>query len=375
MKKLLYISLVLFVLFSSCKKNEISGYLIEGKLENSTDSFLYIVSNNQPFEVFDSIPCKKEGKFIVEGNAEQLSPVRIYSKQKGVLLTVWVKNKDKIIISGNMYYPELIKIKGNEVNDRLTDFKFLNKDLLKERITLFHKREETNKTDTLEGEFDQLNYVSKISNINYQLREKAEEFIRANPSSMASVILMQDYLMDTDNPEKIKTYLSLISGEEVRNSLLYQNMEALYEEIKKTSVGEIAPDFKVDDINHDSIALKSFRGKYLLLTFAASWCDVCDKDSEELVSIYKEFSKKGLEILTISLDENRDSWIFAAKKNGIVWNQVIDVHGWGSELVNLYNVDHIPSNFLINKKGIIIAKNEYGNNMKEILQKELEIKD
>ncbi len=370
MKKLFYIPILLIILFFSCQKKEITGYMIDGKLENLTDSVLYVISSDS-FKVLDTIPCQKDGKFIIQGNADQLSATRIFSEQTGVLLTTWVQNGDKISVTGNIRIPEQIKIKGNEVNDRLTEFKILNKNLLKERTDLFYKKEIGNRKDTLSGEFKELNYISKISNINHQLKDKANQFIKANPSSMASVILMKDYLMDTDSPEKMKELLSLITGEEARNSDMYKKMYSLFEKLNKTSVGQKAPEFRVSDLHNDSLNLSSFEGKYLLLTFAASWCDVCETDNKELVSIYKEFNKEGLEILTISLDENKTSWISVAKKNGIVWHQVVDVHGWGSKMVDLYNVDHVPSNYLIDKNGIIVAKNEYGDNLKEIIKKEL----
>ncbi|MDR2087411.1 MAG: TlpA family protein disulfide reductase [Dysgonamonadaceae bacterium] len=205
------------------------------------------------------------------------------------------------------------------------------------------------------------------------LKAEAKEFIRLHPASVASLVLIQDYLMDNSNKENIKPYLSLIEGE-ARNDRFYKRLNSLAERYQRTAIGHPAPDFSLISNRNDTISLKTFKNKYLLLTFEASWCDICNDDYPALANIRKKFPKNEVEILTIALDENKDDWEKLAKKQNIDWYQVTDVYGLASDMVALYNVNTIPNNFLIDKKGIIFAKDISTDSIKTLLNERIKIK-
>lgn len=145
-----------------------------------------------------------------------------------------------------------------------------------------------------------------------------------------------------------------------------------YTELKnvmsKFMIGKPAPDFQQNDQMGNAFRLSALRGKYVLLEFWASWCIPCRAENPNLVKTYKEFNKKGFEILSVSLDTNKDKWIEAIAEDKLIWKQVSDLKGWESSVNRgLFNVYQVPQNYLINPEGIIVAKNLYGDEISKTL--------
>ena len=368
MKQFIYIALISLSLFSCNEKK--SRYVITGELTGLQNPKLFFVIsnlNNQEVRI-DSVLCDKNGKFLFRGTGDKLTPVIIYMENGSVWTTVWAQNTD-IIVTGDARYPELILAYGGEVNDLLTDFKQKNADLLKEKRELSDNYSTTMDTDSLNPEFDQTIYHSRISTINSQLKDQTEIFIAQFPSSVASLILIRDFLMDTASPQSVSEYLSKITGEATLDPL-YNKLVNINSQILLTVPGAPAPDFAITDIKNDTIRLDLFKGKYFLLSFAASWCDMCNKNYDEWVDLRKSVSKNKLEMLTVSLDGDSTAWTNIAKEKDFTWYQVIDSLEWNSNMVSLYNIMEIPSNVLIDKESNIIGKNLPNDSIMKIVNLE-----
>ena len=137
----------------------------------------------------------------------------------------------------------------------------------------------------------------------------------------------------------------------------------------KTAVGTLAADFTQNDVKGKPVKLSSFRGKYVLLDFWASWCGPCRAENPNVVKAYNHYKDKGLAILGVSLDgeSNRDAWFAAIKKDGLAWTQVSDLKGFKNEAALLYGVDAIPQNFLVGPDGRIVARNLRGEDLEKKL--------
>ncbi len=140
-------------------------------------------------------------------------------------------------------------------------------------------------------------------------------------------------------------------------------------EMNKTFVGQIAPDFMENNPAGNPISLSNLRGKYVLLDFWASWCRPCKAELPYLRQSYINYESQGLQILTVSLDSDRESWINGIKSDSMSWPQVSDLKGWDSQIANRYGVISIPANVLINPNGVIIQKNLKGKEILEVLMK------
>lgn len=124
-------------------------------------------------------------------------------------------------------------------------------------------------------------------------------------------------------------------------------------------------DFTVTGLNGDSIRLSTLKGKVLLIDFWASWCGPCRLSNRQLVKLYTRYKDKGFEIFGVSIDEKKNDWLNAIKKDKITWLQGNDPGGWDAQAAIKWQVDAIPASFLVDKNGNVVAVNPE----KEVLEK------
>ncbi len=138
-----------------------------------------------------------------------------------------------------------------------------------------------------------------------------------------------------------------------------------------TGLQKKAPGFRQQDSLENWISLASYKGKYVLIEFWASWCSPCRAENPNLLAAYQQFSPKNFDILGISLDNDRHKWLTAVREDKLPWKQVSDLKGWKNAVSQQYGIKAIPMNFLINPAGVIIAKNLRGDALHQFLEKTL----
>lgn len=132
--------------------------------------------------------------------------------------------------------------------------------------------------------------------------------------------------------------------------------------------GQLAADIALPSVGGDTLRLSSLKGKVVLLDFWASWCGPCRVSNKSLVKLYSKYKKSGFEILGVSLDDDKGKWENAIKKDNITWLQVNDGGGWEAKTAVKWQIDAIPTSFLIDKEGRLLAMNLEGKELEKALK-------
>jgi len=366
-KTTLRICLLSFALLVfSCDDGD--SYILKGKITGLQNPELYIVSG---IELRVDTILSRSGGFTFRGDSKTVEPLLIYMENGSAWITLWVKNGEKFTLTGDANYPELIMVKGGEINKSLSDFKNDNLLFIKEKYEIQDKLSiSVDHSHELGQGINRTHLSSQLKNVDQILKSQAQDFVKANPSSIAALVIIQDYILDIENASGIQPLLDILD-EELRISPLYEKLYARSLKDKQTKSGQPALDFRIENTKNDTVSLETFKAKYLVLTFAASRCEFCKPDYPELLAIKNNFPDKELAILTVSLDENKEDWKRLAKEYEIDWMQAIDNSGWASEIASLYNVQSVPCNYLIDKEGIIIGSKLSVDSIQSILSEKL----
>lgn len=187
-----------------------------------------------------------------------------------------------------------------------------------------------------------------------QFELSLKDYLSSAKSSLA-VLVTADYL---DIEENLIFWETIYNNytEEFKDNSYFKNFENKLIKIKSISIGSVAPDIILNDTSGVPISLASLRGKYVLLDFWAAWCRPCREENPNIVENYNNYKSYGFDVYQVSLDRTKEDWVRGIKQDKLPWINVSDLKYYQSEAAELYNVDRIPSAFLLDPVGKIIAK-------------------
>lgn len=191
------------------------------------------------------------------------------------------------------------------------------------------------------------------------------ELIQANPDAYATAYVIALGVMN-ETEESLQAKYDLL-GTNAKNSVPGKQIAAALAQYGKLAVGKPAPDFTAQKLNGDTFSLYDVPAKIKLLVFWVSWDAASRQLNPELIALYQQFRPKGLDIVSISLDENRNDWERAVSVDGLFWTNGSDLKGSNSELAKLYMVTSVPYTVLIDKENTIVAKGLLGDDLRKAI--------
>lgn len=215
--------------------------------------------------------------------------------------------------------------------------------------------------DTAAAETQLDKYRAYYDSINGMKRQ----FVEAHPNTLAGLRAAADFL-SMEYLEMRRVY-DCLEGNPYKYAFFWESFNKRYQELAdKWIQGNEAPDFTTKDDKGNTVRLSDFRGRYVLLDFWASWCVPCRAKMKELKRIYPQLKAKGIEVVSISMDENRAAWLKASEQDGIEWTNTCDVKPFKENAIGkAYKVTAVPTLFVISPQGIVEAQNP---TIDEILQ-------
>jgi peroxiredoxin len=323
--------------------------------------FLYSDDDNNPKDS----AILKGGKFSfnVATPKEMAINALILEDEQNPLLFVTGKEPLHYVLNAKDF-PMASAIKGDEDNRAMQAYQ-------KSFATLIKRARDLNteaSTITAEDEAGKDALRAKAKVFSDDVVKTGTVFIKEHTKQLASLWVLINELRPRLEPAEFeKLYNSL--SQPLKETKYGVSAAKYLRSVKgEGDVTGVADDFTQEDVNGRQIKLSSFRGKYVLVDFWASWCGPCRAENPNVVKAFNRFKSKNFTILGVSLDNNKDRWIAAIKQDDLQWTQVSDLKGWGNEVAQQYHISAIPANLLIDPQGRIVGRNLRGRALEAKLE-------
>ncbi len=377
--KLIYIILlmrnyiILLVALSflfSCSNNT---YTINGETdhESNLDVFLVKIGNsNLPVMVDSTIVSQGKFSFTDTISIPEMHYI-VFDKQRENLPVILEPGTINLKI-----YKDSIrasKISGTKSNKDFTTYKSKTKDFYSELTEI---QNEIRTANFIKDTVLIRDLTTQFESLRTKLLQYEESFIVDNNDSYLSSLILQRMLMNQELEfETIESYFSRFteiikktkSSKEIKNRI-----NEVIESKNAISIGSVAPDFEGPGLNEEYISLSNVKSKIILLDFWASWCGPCRIENPDLVKLKNKYSSDEFQIIGISLDRDRDSWVSAIKNDKIEnWVHISNLKFWGEPIAKLYKVIQMPTSFLLDENRNIIGKDVKGVDLDNLISKQL----
>ena len=331
------------LLLGACSSD---GYTIRGKIAGLDNPYVYLLRYTGEVEVIDSAKVTK-GDFVFQGTAEQPEVVYLSTDKQQPFVHFFLEN-GRISVDGALSAPADIAVLGTPSNDIQRAF--------------------DEKIAALEEEFAKAGNDVQRDSLRKEYSKLMSDAVEMNRDNIYGVTTFLNNAYAFLSPEEVMGQIALFPAEWQQRRELTELREATERKLR-VSAGHPYIDIAAKNADGGEVSLKSVgenrRNKYVLLDFWASWCGPCMGEVPHLKKTYDEFRKKGFEIYGVSFDEDRGDWLGAVEQNDMNWLHVSEVKGFDNQAAKDYAIQGIPSNFLIDGQGTIVARNLRGEALYE----------
>lgn len=329
--------------------------------------------------IVDSSVIKKDGSYRLQAKRSEESLFDLFFKNNPYPFAFVINDASKISLTADARNPGDYIVEGSPATKSLRDFSVNASGKWGKLYVLGSEMDSLKKAGASDSSLIAIN--SNAQAVVNDLRHFVSSFIKNSHDPITSVwalgtysqvFAMEDYqaLLD-DIVKKFPDHKGIAAIKDMNDRQVALAKEKSEASQATQWVGKPAPELSLPDINGNEIRLSSFKGKYVLVDFWASWCVPCRRENPAVVQAYNKHKNKNFTILGVSLDKEKEDWMQAIQKDNLSWTQVSDLQQWNSIAVSTFNFNSIPFNVLLDPDGKVIAQSLRGDELEKKLSEVL----